>query len=998
MGLLDKLKPQPRWKHADPAVRLEALRELDDQVELAGLAEADSDAKVRRAAIQRLGDPATLGRIASGHADDETRERASERLMALATAGDTDVATAVAAIEQLSDPRQLSTIAKSDGPDAVRAAALARTTDERALGAIARGATHESTALAALDRLTDAAELLAVTLESSHKDAALRAFDRVVVARTDVARSEVPADLAQLRAIESRAGQKAVVKRAKAIIQEIEAAEAARRAAEDDRRHREASLCADIERLADVVDVAAAQSELQRLSQDWTALEVTDADVRARFTRGVAAVEAAITRREREAEEAAERARVRAEALASREALCVRLETLSGDHILEHLAPIEEEWRSLTPLVGNGPEADRLAERFVVAVAACRRRHELSGVLVETGAKLEALVTEAEGLLSMDDTAAALARWQTLSREARSLAAILSEGGENFEVRTSKFEVGQEETADRPGMLDRLASVDQAFAARDAAKRDAAAKAQQDLLVRLQRLIERAKRAAEADQVTLREGERLMRDMGAALDEMGRTKTTREMDEAVDRLRAVQQTLAPRVRELRDMDEWRRFANAQQQEQLIAMAEAIVLSLKNEDETGKPSDLPATARALKELHAKWQEVADAPRQHAQRLWDRFRSATDFIRTRCESYFAKLRDDLVVNLEKKTAIVTEAEALATSSDWGKVAAKFQELQTAWLAVGPVPRHAARDLPNRFRTACNLFFSRRRDDLLTRKKVWGDNLGRKEALCERAEVLAESTDWDAASSEMKRLQAEWKTIGPVRKAKSEVVWARFRAAADKFFERFHHRHEITIQTKLAEREALVVELESLAAAGDDVSADDIRTRVETVKTTWVRSVPIPPNMLAPMAERWRVAFAAVLERRPDAFLGTDFDPSVVQQRMEKLVAKVEALVGSTREQADTRSQTELLAAKLRSAFATNAMGGRVNEEGKWRAAIEAVKDAQSSWQRLVLPATAEARSLEHRFKEACRKVMEQAKRHAGQSGPPRQAPKQTTGAMA
>ena len=110
----------------------------------------------------------------------------------------------------------------------------------------------------------------------------------------------------------------------------------------------------------------------------------------------MAEAEAAIVRREREAEEAAEHARVRAEALASREALCVRVETLSGDHILEHLAPIEEEWRSLTPLVGNGPEADRLAERFVVAVAACRRRHELSGVLVETGAKLDALVVETE--------------------------------------------------------------------------------------------------------------------------------------------------------------------------------------------------------------------------------------------------------------------------------------------------------------------------------------------------------------------------------------------------------------------------------------------------------------------------------------------------------------------------------------------------------------------------------------------------------------------------
>ena len=51
MGILDRLKPQPRWKHADPAVRLEALRDLDDPAELAGLAETDPDIKIRKACI-----------------------------------------------------------------------------------------------------------------------------------------------------------------------------------------------------------------------------------------------------------------------------------------------------------------------------------------------------------------------------------------------------------------------------------------------------------------------------------------------------------------------------------------------------------------------------------------------------------------------------------------------------------------------------------------------------------------------------------------------------------------------------------------------------------------------------------------------------------------------------------------------------------------------------------------------------------------------------------
>ena len=54
MGILDKLKPQPRWKHADPSVRLEAVRDLEDPGELAVLAELDPDARVRRSAAARI--------------------------------------------------------------------------------------------------------------------------------------------------------------------------------------------------------------------------------------------------------------------------------------------------------------------------------------------------------------------------------------------------------------------------------------------------------------------------------------------------------------------------------------------------------------------------------------------------------------------------------------------------------------------------------------------------------------------------------------------------------------------------------------------------------------------------------------------------------------------------------------------------------------------------------------------------------------------------------
>jgi hypothetical protein len=121
--------------------------------------------------------------------------------------------------------------------------------------------------------------------------------------------------------------------------------------------------------------------------------------------------------------------------------------------VLAQLVPIEEEWRSLTPLVGDGPEAACLAERFARAVAACRKRHEMGALLAETRARYEALVSDAEILHSGEDAGAVMAKWQSLSREARGHAQVL-----NGALRPA------------PELDERLAVVAEAMNAREAAR------------------------------------------------------------------------------------------------------------------------------------------------------------------------------------------------------------------------------------------------------------------------------------------------------------------------------------------------------------------------------------------------------------------------------------------------------------------------------------------------------------------------------------------------
>src|SRR5918993_1442273 len=105
----------------------------------------------------------------------------------------------------------------------------------------------------------------------------------------------------------------------------------------------------------------------------------------------------------------------------------------------------------------------------------------------------------------------------------------------------------------------------------------------------------------------------------------------------------------------------------------------------------------------------------------------------------------------------------AEVLAESSSWIQTADQIKQLQAEWKTIGPVSRGREKAIWDRFRAACDRFFTRRHDDLAQRKTVWADNLAKKDALCARVEALAESSEWEPTAAEIRRLQNEWKTIG-------------------------------------------------------------------------------------------------------------------------------------------------------------------------------------------------------------------------------------------
>jgi Arc/MetJ-type ribon-helix-helix transcriptional regulator len=951
MGILEKLRPLPRWKHADPAVRAAAVYELglEEDEALRLLAREDPEARVRRAAVTRLDDISLLGEIARTDPDEDVRAEAVRVLAGLA-AETSDVARAVDVVRQLTAAgrsREIVVIARENVHVDVRTAVVEALDDPKALGSVSRHAPDGQTRLRALGRLADGEELLNVALKAEHTDVAVAALERV-------------SDLEALGAIGQRGRSKVAARRARTKLRQIE--DAARPAAEEpavamsaEDRERAFGLLRRAEALVTIGDPDAAAMALADVRLGWAELQA-DAEVpepmTQQFESASDAVREAIVERQQEHAAEQERARALAREQADRLAIVEQIERLDAPDAQDRIAELRVQWDALPPMPSE--YAASLTRRFQDASRAFEGRERRRALAAAAAGRLETLATELEQLLASDQVVEEIvARWRGLRRDAD----VLREYG-----------------SANPQASERLEQAVTALEAKEHEHQQLRTRQEQDNLRRLQQLCRQLDVLVAAETLTLKAGDRALRDIRAALDERLPLPSKKDRQDMQARLEAARSAIAPRVQELRDADEWQRWANVQVQEELCREMEA----LKAEE------DLDRAGRRMRELQGRWKQVALAPRAQGEVMWRRFKTAQDDVYARTASHAAAQNAERGANLARKEALCAQAGALADSTEWVKTAAAVQALQAEWKTIGPVNRGHERAIWERFRAACDRFFTRRQEDLKRRKDDWNANFARKEALCVAAESLAESTDWEAAAATVKKLQAEWKTIGPVRKSRSEAIWQRFRTACDHFFDRYKHRDQLDLQDKAAARDALIRELEALlpaagSPAGD--APDQLPAIVQAARTRWQQAPELPRGLQQDLAAKYHQALGRLVAAWPAAFAGSDIDPEQTRKRMEKLVARVEELVPSQGVQ--RLSPAELLAQQWRERLAANTISGGAGkavetEESRWRAAEQEIRNAQAQWTRFG-PVPAEvAGPLNERFQRACRRFYDQRRK--------------------
>ncbi|MBO5546862.1 MAG: DUF349 domain-containing protein [Bacteroidales bacterium] len=230
-------------------------------------------------------------------------------------------------------------------------------------------------------------------------------------------------------------------------------------------------------------------------------------------------------------------------------------------------------------------------------------------------------------------------------------------------------------------------------------------------------------------------------------------------------------------RDLRDLD-FRKNLEAKE-----AFCEAAEKLAANEN-------VVSAFHELQKLHEQWKEYGPVAKEKREDIWNRFKAATAVINKRYQAHFEGLKEQQAENLVKKTELCERTEAIAareikSSNEWNACSKEIEEIQAAWRRIGYATKKDNQKIYDRFRAACDAFYSRKREFYSGIKDNMNENLEKKLSLIEQAEALKSSTDWKKATDQFISLQKQWKEIGAVPRKKSEALWKKFRGACDEFF---------------------------------------------------------------------------------------------------------------------------------------------------------------------------------------------------------------------
>ena len=252
-------------------------------------------------------------------------------------------------------------------------------------------------------------------------------------------------------------------------------------------------------------------------------------------------------------------------------------------------------------------------------------------------------------------------------------------------------------------------------------------------------------------------------------------------DELWERFKAATSTINKKHQEYFEERKDEQKKNLEAKTVLCEKAEEIA-SL--ELETHK--DWDDQSRELIELQKVWRTIGFTPRKENNKIYERFRIACDRFFDAKREFYAQNKEFQVNNLQMKTDLCIQAEAIKDSTDWKKTTDEFIRIQKRWKEIGPVPRKQSDAIWKRFRAACDYFFDQKSTHFSVVDHEQDENLDLKRALIDEVKNYQLTRDEDVDMAQMREFQRRWTDIGHVPFKNKDAIQNEFRDAVNAHFD--------------------------------------------------------------------------------------------------------------------------------------------------------------------------------------------------------------------
>ncbi|MDR1563089.1 MAG: DUF349 domain-containing protein [Dysgonamonadaceae bacterium] len=248
------------------------------------------------------------------------------------------------------------------------------------------------------------------------------------------------------------------------------------------------------------------------------------------------------------------------------------------------------------------------------------------------------------------------------------------------------------------------------------------------------------------------------------------------------------------------------------------------------------------------LYHEWRETGPVAKDLRDEIWARFRAASSVINKNYQKHFDVIREEEQRSFAEKTKYCEAVENIDYSrlnsfNEWDRKTKEILEIQKKWKELDLSVKKQNRKIIERFRTACNVFFTRKSAFFQELREELSICLEKKISLCEQAEALKDSTEWKKATTEFIKLQDEWKNIKHKPNRKADSIWKRFSEACDYFFSQKNEHFssdKIKETENLLKKKEIINNIKEINATAPSKESSD---RVHNLMSEWKDTGPVP-----------------------------------------------------------------------------------------------------------------------------------------------------------